>query len=70
MGMNDVERMLPMIFVISGGVILGVVALGALYDYRARRRGSRVSVSTGEGSNNPRDVEAVLDPSRQDRLGL
>jgi hypothetical protein len=70
MGMNDVERMLPMIFVISGAVILGAIALGALYDYRTRRRGSRVSVSTGKGSNNPRDVEAALDPSRQDRLGL
>jgi hypothetical protein len=70
MNMNDVERMLPMVFVIAGAVILGAIALGALYDYLARRRGSKVSVSTGKGSNNPRDVEAVLDPSRQDRLGL
>ena len=59
-----------MVFVIAGGVILGAIALGGLYDYRARRRGSRVSVSTQDASNNPRDVEAVLDPSRQDRLGL
>ena len=70
MSLNGVERMLPMLFVIAGGVILGAIGLGALYDYRARRRGTRVSVSTQEASSNPRDVEAVFDPSRQDRLGL
>jgi hypothetical protein len=70
MSVNDVERMLPMLFVIVGGVILGAIGLGTLYDYRARRRGTRVSVSTQEASSNPRDVEAVFDPSRQDRLGL
>ncbi len=59
-----------MVFVIASGVILGAIALGALYDYRARRRGSRVSISTREASANPRGVEAALDPSRQDRLGL
>jgi hypothetical protein len=68
--MNEVERMLPMAFVIAGGVILGAIALGALYDYRVRRRGSRVSISTQQASGNPRGVEAALDPSRQDRLGL
>jgi len=59
-----------MAFVIAGGVILGVIGLGALYDYRARHRGRRVSVSTEEASHNEREVEARLDPSRQDRLGL
>jgi hypothetical protein len=59
-----------MVVVIAGGVLLGAIGLGALYDYRARRRGSRVSVSTQEASSNPRDAEAVLDPSRQDRLGM
>jgi hypothetical protein len=59
-----------MLFAIAGGVILGAIGLGALYDYRARRRGTRVSVSGQEASKNPRDVEAALDPSRQDRLGL
>ena len=58
-----------MVFVIAGSVILGAIGLGALYDYRARRRGGRVSVSNQEASSNPRDVEARLDPSRQDRLG-
>jgi hypothetical protein len=70
MSINDVERMLPMVFVIACSVILGAIGLGALYDYRARRRGSRVSVSTQEAFSNQRDVEAVIDPSRQDRLGL
>lgn len=69
MSMNDAERMLPMVFVIGGGVIIGAIGLGALYDYRVRRRGSKVSVSTPEASQNPREVEAVLDPSRQGRLG-
>jgi hypothetical protein len=61
--------MLVMIFVIVGGVLVGVVGLGALYDRLARRRGNSVSVSTEERSNNPRNVEAALDPTRQDRLG-
>jgi len=59
-----------MVFVIAGGVILGMIGLGALYDYQARHRGSRVSVSVEGASHNEREVEARLDPSRQDRLGL
>lgn len=58
-----------MLFVITGGVIAGAIGLAALYDYRARRRGSRVSVSTQESASNPRNVEAALDPTRQDRVG-
>ena len=58
-----------MVFVIAGGVIAGAIGLAALYDYRARRRGSRVSVSGEEGFSDPREAQAVLDPTRQDRLG-
>jgi hypothetical protein len=58
-----------MLFVITGGVIAGAIALAALYDYRVRGRGGRVSVSGDGASSNPRNVEAALDPSRQDRLG-
>jgi hypothetical protein len=54
---------------ILGGVIVGAIGLGALYDYLARRRGSSVTVSTPESSTNARTVEAALDPTRQDRLG-
>jgi hypothetical protein len=58
-----------MVFVITGAVIAGGIGLAALYDYRARRRGSRVSVSGAGASNNPREVVAALDPTREDRLG-
>ncbi|HSR87012.1 MAG TPA: hypothetical protein VLM11_22760 [Streptosporangiaceae bacterium] len=58
-----------MFFVIAGGVIAGAIGLAALYDYRVRRRGSRVSVSGEEAFSNPREVEAFIDPTRQDRLG-
>jgi hypothetical protein len=57
------------VFVIVGGALVGVVGLGALYDYLARRRGSSVSVSTPENSGDARTVQAVADPTRQDRLG-
>lgn len=57
------------VFVIVGGVLVGVVGLGALYDYLARRRGSSVGVSTPENSDNARNVQAAVDPTRQDRLG-
>jgi Flp pilus assembly protein TadB len=60
--------MLFMLFVIAGGVIAAAVGVAALYDYRARRRGSKVSVSAEQASSNRRNVEAALDPSRQDRL--
>ncbi len=56
-------------FVIAGGVLVGAIGLAALYDYRVRRRGSSVSVSTPENSDNARTVQAAFDPTRQDRLG-
>jgi hypothetical protein len=48
-----------MFVVIAGGVILGAIGLGVLYDYRARRRGWRVSASTDEAVHNRRDVESL-----------
>jgi hypothetical protein len=57
------------VFAIAGSILVGVVGLGALYDYLARRRGSSVSVSTPENSGNARTVQAAFDPTRQDRLG-
>ena len=48
-----------MLFAIAGGVILGAIGLGALYDYRARRRGWRVSASTEEAFHNRLDVESL-----------
>jgi hypothetical protein len=56
-------------FVIAGGVLVGAIGLAALYDYRVRRRGSSVSVSTRENSDNARIAQAAFDPTRQDRLG-
>jgi hypothetical protein len=56
-------------FVIAGAVIVGGLGIAALYDYRVRRRGGRASVAPGDASSNPRNVEAALDPTRQDRLG-
>jgi len=58
-----------MVVIVVVGVVVGAIGLAALYDYRARRRGSRVSVSIEKASSDSRNVEAVLDPSRQDRLG-
>lgn len=45
-----------MFVVIAGGVILGAIGLGGLYDYRARRRGNRVSISTDVAFDNRLDV--------------
>jgi hypothetical protein len=56
-------------FVIAGGVLVGAVGLAALYDYRVRRRGGSTGGSTPENSDNPRNVQAAVDPTRQDRLG-
>jgi hypothetical protein len=58
-----------MVFVIAGGVIAGTIGLAAWYDYRVRRHGGRASVSAGGAASSPRNVQAELDPSRQDRLG-
>jgi hypothetical protein len=57
------------VFAIAGSILVGVVGLGALYDYLARRRGSSVSVSTPEYADNARNAQAAVDPTRQDRLG-
>lgn len=54
-----------MLVVILGGVIAGAVGLAALYDYRARRRGWKVSASTTEAFNNRLDVAAVHNPYLQ-----
>jgi hypothetical protein len=48
-----------MFVVIAGGVILGAIGLGVLYDYRGRRRGWRVSASTEEAFHNRLDVESL-----------
>ena len=54
-----------MFVVIAGGVIAAAIGLAALYDYRARRRGWRVSASTEEAINNRLDVEAIHNPFLQ-----
>ena len=51
--------MLAMFVVIAGGVMLGAIDVGVLYDYRARRRGWRVSASTEEAFHNRLDVESI-----------
>jgi hypothetical protein len=41
---------ISMWLIIAGGVIAGSVGLGALYDYRARRRGRDVSFGSSPSS--------------------
>jgi hypothetical protein len=41
---------ISMWLIIAGGVIAGSVGLGALYDYRARRRGRDVSFGSSPAS--------------------
>jgi hypothetical protein len=53
------------ILIIIGGVIVGGFAGAAVYDYRARRRGWRVGVSTEEALHNRMDVKALDDPFLQ-----
>jgi hypothetical protein len=48
-----------MLILIIVGVIVVAVALGALYDHRARRRGWRVSASTEEAFHNRLDVQGL-----------
>lgn len=60
--------MVFVLILIAGSAVVGAVGFAALYDYRARRRGSRVSVSNQDASKGPREVEAALDPSREVRL--
>jgi hypothetical protein len=49
-----------MLFIlVVAGVIVVAVALAALYDHRARRRGWRVSASTEEALNNRLDVKGL-----------
>jgi hypothetical protein len=45
-----------MFIVIAGGVIVGAIGLAALYDYRARRRGYRISASTDAALDNRLEV--------------
>ena len=59
------EMRLLVWLVIAGGVILGAIGLAALYDYRARRRGWRVSASTEEAFHNRLDVESISNPFLQ-----
>jgi hypothetical protein len=47
------------LILVVAGVIVVVVGLGALYDYRARRRGWRVSASTEEAFHNRLDVKGL-----------
>ena len=52
-----------MLLIVVGGVIVLILALAALYDRRARRRGSRVGVSANDGLENRADVAATnLEP--------
>ena len=44
--------MIFMFVAIAGGVILGSIGIAALYDYRARRRGYRLSASTDAAFDN------------------
>jgi len=48
--------MVFMLVVIAGAVILGAIGVAALYDYRARRRGYRISASTDAARDNWLDV--------------
>jgi hypothetical protein len=50
---------------IAGGIIAGSVGLAMLYDWRARKRGWRVSASTEEALNSRLDVDAVHNPMLQ-----
>jgi hypothetical protein len=55
-----------MIFMVSiGGVIAAVIVAGAVYDYRARRRGWRVNPSTDEAFQNRLDIKATDSPFLQ-----
>ena len=45
--------------VVVGGVLVVAIALAALYDYRAKRRGWRVSASTEEALNSRLDVKSL-----------
>jgi hypothetical protein len=48
-----------MIFlIVAGSVIVVSLALAALYDHRARRRGWRVGVSAGDAAENRTEVGA------------
>ena len=52
--------MIDVLFIlVVGGVIVIAVALAAVYDYRARRRGWRVSASTEEAFHNRLDVKGL-----------
>jgi len=53
------------ILVIFGGSVVATLAVAAVYDYRARRRGWRVSASTEEAFHNRMDVKAIGDPFLQ-----
>jgi hypothetical protein len=48
--------MVFMFVVIAGAAILGAIGLAALYDYRARRRGYRISASTDAALDNRLEV--------------
>jgi hypothetical protein len=48
-----------MLILIVVGAFVVAVALAALYDHRARRRGWRVSASTEEALNNRLDVKGL-----------
>ena len=49
---------MPFILIVAG-VIVVAVALAVLYDYRARRRGWRVSASTEEAFQSRLDVKSL-----------
>jgi hypothetical protein len=53
------------VLAIIGGILLGTIAAGAAYDYRARRRGWRVNPSTEEAFQNRLDVKAIDNPFLQ-----
>lgn len=54
---------------IIGGIIVGSIAAAGVYDYRARRRGWRVSPSTEEAFHNRLDVKAIDTPFLQGGKG-
>ena len=52
-----------MFLIVVGGVIVVILALAALYDRQARRRGWRVGVSSDDALENRVDVAATnLEP--------
>ncbi len=53
------------VLAVLGGIIAATIAVAALYDYRARKRGWRVSASTEEAFQSRLDVDVTHNPILQ-----